>query len=116
MRIAAYAGAAGQVYRHARRRCGVIGRIGARAAVQQISACAACQQIIFGAAIQRIIAQTAIKQVDPCGACQNVDAVIARNRITKTRSGDVFNCAERIPLRIAATAGICQQVDVHANG
>ena len=99
--------------RHACHRRRVINRIGAQAAIKNVSPKTADQKVILGAAKQRIGTIAARQRICTCRAGQHVCVYIAGQTIGQRRSGDVFHQAECIARCITATAGIGEKVNNH---
>ena len=112
MRIAARARTANN-NRHACHRRRVINRIGAQAAIKNVSPKTADQKVILGAAKQRIGTIAARQRICTCRAGQHVCVSVTRQTIGQPRSGDVFHQTECIARSVAAAAAIGEKVNIH---
>ena len=87
-----------QIDNHARRRCRIIRRVAARAAVQHVRAAQAGQHVVARAALQ------------------HVGAAVAGQHVIARAAGQVLDIGERVALGDAAAAQTSRQVDGDGGG
>ena len=111
LRIATGTTAGQQIDRDAQQRSGIIRRVDAGSAVENIAACTADQRVVVCTALQRIIANTARQRIGARIADERIVIGVAGDRIGIDRADDLFDIRQDIALCIAAKIDAGRQVD-----
>ncbi len=113
LRIAADARARREVDGHGRGAGGVVDRIRAEAAADDVALAAGEHDVVAGAAVEGVFAGGTDEAVGAVAAFERVAVGVADERVVAGRADDALDLGQRVALCVAADAGAGGEVDGH---